>query len=71
MAEEIDVTQTPEEVDAAKKIEALKAKVDELSRLLEEKKGLTEEKIKENPYAYLMGAFVGGLILGFMLSRRD
>ena len=56
--------------DVEKTIEALNARVNELSKMLEEKKGLTEEKIKENPYAYLMGAFIGGLIVGFMMSRK-
>lgn len=74
MAEVSEAEKKAEEekkTDVEKTIEALNARVNELSKMLEEKKGLTEEKIKENPYAYLMGAFIGGLILGFMMSRKD
>lgn len=71
MAEEAEKQTTEETTDMTKKLEALKAKVNELSKLLDEKKGRTEEQMKENPYPYLMGAFIGGLILGYMMSRKD
>ncbi len=49
----------------------LAAKVEELSKTLKEKKEYTEDKIKENPLAYVTGAFVGGLIVGYLLSRKQ
>ena len=46
-------------------------KIDELSKSIEktlgEKKGYAEGKIKENPLAYVAGAFVGGVIMGLSL----
>ncbi len=69
-----------DEVETAKMLETLSAKVDELSKALEkrvdelskalnEKKGYTEDKIKENPLAYVAGAFTGGLIVGYLMAR--
>ncbi len=58
-----------EDVETAKILETLSAKVDELSRALKEKKEYSEEKIKENPLAYVAGAFAGGLIAGYLLAR--
>jgi ElaB/YqjD/DUF883 family membrane-anchored ribosome-binding protein len=48
-------------------------KIDELSKSIEmtlgEKKEYAEGKIKENPLAYVAGAFVGGIIVGFLMGR--
>ncbi len=52
----------------------LASKIDELSKSIEksygEKKVYTEGKISENPFAYMAGAFVGGVIVGYVMSRR-
>jgi ElaB/YqjD/DUF883 family membrane-anchored ribosome-binding protein len=48
-------------------------KIDELSKsigkTLGEKKEYAEGKINENPLAYVAGAFVGGVIVGYVMSR--
>ncbi len=58
----------PEE-ETSKMLETLTAKIDELSKAVKETKEFTEEKIKENPLAYVAGAFAGGLIVGFLMAR--
>lgn len=58
-----------DEVDTAKILETLNAKVDELSKAFMDRKEFTEEKIKENPLAYVAGAFAGGIIVGYLMSR--
>ncbi len=58
-----------EEIETTKILETLTAKVDELSKALREKKEYSEEKIKENPLAYVAGAFAGGLVVGYLLAR--
>ena len=49
-------------------------KIDELSKPIEktigEKQEYAEGKINENPLAYMAGAFVGGLIMGYVMGRR-
>lgn len=58
----------------------LSAKMDELSGALSEAKGnissalndkkaKAEEKIRTSPFAYIGGAFVGGMALGYLMSR--
>ena len=48
-------------------------KIEELTKSIEktlgEKQKYAEGKIKENPLAYVAGAFVGGVIVGYMLRR--
>jgi hypothetical protein len=48
-------------------------KINELSRSIEktlgEKKEYAEGKINENPLAYMAGAFVGGVIVGYVMRR--
>ncbi|MCX9085696.1 MAG: hypothetical protein OIN87_12955 [Candidatus Methanoperedens sp.] len=48
-------------------------KIEELTRsiekMFEEKQKYAEGKIKENPLAYVAGAFVGGVIIGSMIGR--
>jgi len=48
-------------------------KIDELSKTIGEtvgaKKEFAEEKINENPLVYVAGAFVGGVIVGYMMGR--
>ncbi len=60
-----------EETDVSKTLDTLTAKVGELSRVLNEKKELTETKIRENPLASIAGAFAGGILLGFLMSRKN
>ena len=67
MSEETDV----KEIDVKKTLDVISAKIDELSNSLKEKKAVTEEKIKENPLAYVAGAFAGGLIVGYLMARKD
>ena len=57
------------EEETSKKLETLTAKIDELSKEVKERKEFCEEKIKENPLAYVAGAFAGGLIVGFLMAR--
>jgi len=59
----------PEETETSKILETLTAKIDELSKAVKERKEFSEEKIKENPLAYVAGAFAGGLIVGFLMAR--
>lgn len=40
-----------------------------IEKTIGEKKEFSEEKIKENPLAYMAGAFVGGVILGYIMGR--
>ena len=51
----------------------LSVKFDELSKSIEmtlgEKKEYAEGKISENPLAYVAGAFVGGVIVGYLIGR--
>jgi len=48
-------------------------KIDELSKSIEQllgkEKGNAEGKINENPLAYMAGAFIGGAIVGYVMSR--
>ncbi len=71
MTDEVETTKMLEtlsaRVDELSKV--LDKKVDELSKALNEKKAYTEEKIKENPLAYVAGAFTGGLIVGYLMAR--
>jgi ElaB/YqjD/DUF883 family membrane-anchored ribosome-binding protein len=55
--------------DISKTLETLTTKIDELTKEIKEKKVVTEEKIKENPIAYVVGAFVGGLVVGLLIGR--
>jgi ElaB/YqjD/DUF883 family membrane-anchored ribosome-binding protein len=69
MEEEVEV-----ESDQIKQtLNDLSVKIDELSKSIEktlgEKKEYAEGKINENPLAYVAGAFVGGIIVGFLMGR--
>jgi ElaB/YqjD/DUF883 family membrane-anchored ribosome-binding protein len=48
-------------------------KIEELTKSIEktlgEKQEYVEGKISENPFAYVAGAFVGGVIVGYVMSR--
>jgi len=50
-------------------LETLATKIDELTKAIKEEKKLTEDKIKEHPLAYVIGAFVGGLTVGFLIEK--
>jgi hypothetical protein len=51
----------------------LSVKIDELSKsilkILGEKKECVEAKINEKPLAYVAGAFVGGVIMGYVMGE--
>jgi len=51
----------------------LTVKIDEISKsigkTIGEKKEFAEGKINENPLAYVAGAFVGGVIVGYVMGR--
>ena len=51
----------------------LTVRVDKLSKAIEnihgKKKECSEWKINENPLAYVAGAFVGGVIVGYVMGR--
>ena len=40
-------------------------------RYVESGKHNFEHMVKEHPYAFVMGAFIGGLLVGSILSKRD
>lgn len=48
-------------------------KIEEVTKSIEktlgEKQEYAQDKIKENPLAYVAGAFVGGVIIGYVMSR--
>ena len=48
-------------------------KIEELTKSIEkilgEKKEYAEGKINENPLAYVAGAFVGGVLVGYVMGR--
>ncbi|VVB88056.1 Uncharacterised protein [uncultured archaeon] len=58
-----------EEIEVSKMVDNLSAKIDELTKAMKEKKEKAEETIKENPIAYVAGAFAGGLIVGYLIAR--
>ncbi len=40
-----------------------------LGKMVGEKKEYAEGKIGENSFAYILGAFFGGMIVGYMMGR--
>ncbi len=60
-----------DEEEVSRTLSTLSAKIDELCKVLTEKKKQTEEKIREKPIAYVSGAFIGGLIVGYLLGRKE
>jgi hypothetical protein len=48
-------------------------KIEKLTKSIEktlgEKQEYTQGKINENPLAYMAGAFVGGVIMGYIMGR--
>ncbi len=71
-----------DEVDVAESLKTLSARIDELSDMLLGKRGSiprsftegktrAEDAIKEKPFACLSGAFIGGLVLGYLISRKS
>jgi F0F1-type ATP synthase assembly protein I len=50
-------------------------KIEELTKSIEktlgEKQEYAEGKINENPLAYVAGAFVGGVIVGYLIGRKS
>ncbi len=65
--------QEEESTQIKQTLDDLNVKIDELSKSIEmtlgEKKEYAEGKIKENPLAYVAGAFAGGVIVGYVMSR--
>jgi ElaB/YqjD/DUF883 family membrane-anchored ribosome-binding protein len=41
-----------------------------VEKTLDKKQEIAEKKVNENPLAYVAGAFVGGTIVGYMMSRK-
>jgi hypothetical protein len=52
------------------RLQILTARIDELNKTINERKVLTEDRIKKNPLAYMTGAFLGGILTGFMIGKR-
>lgn len=51
-------------------LKVLTEKIKQMTLAIKENKICTENKIKENPWAYVAGAFTGGLILGLLAGNR-
>jgi len=51
------------------KLGILTAKIEELNKAINEKKTYTKDKIKESPFAYMAGAFVGGVFVGYLMGK--
>jgi len=71
MEEEIEIKQISKTLnDMSVKMDQ---KIAELTKSIEktlgEKQEYAESKINENPLAYVAGAFVGGVIIGYIMSR--
>ena len=71
--EKEESTQIKEESTQIKQtLKNLSVKIDELSKSIEmtlgEKKECAEEKIIENPLACVAGAFVGGVLMGYLVG---
>ncbi|MFZ3167219.1 MAG: hypothetical protein WA130_06355 [Candidatus Methanoperedens sp.] len=60
-------------IEIRRTISELNAKFDELSRLVRKKVGeqqkCAEAKVNEKPLAYMAGALVGGVVVGYLLGR--
>ena len=55
--------------EEVKIIGKLTNKINELTLALKEKKIDCENQIKENPLAYIAGAFIGGILVGFLIGK--
>ena len=55
--------------EEAKIIGKLTNKINDLTLALKEKKIDYENQIKENPLAYIAGAFIGGILVGFLIGK--
>lgn len=66
-------TLTKEDIDETtredKILVKLTDKIEELTTAIKEKKAITEEKIRGNPLAYVIGSFIGGLVVGLFLRK--
>lgn len=51
------------------KLKVLTDRIDELSKSINDKRTYTTDKIKKNPLAYAAGAFVGGILVGYMMGK--
>ncbi len=62
-----------EEEELKQTLNDLTVKIEELSKTIGkpigEKQEYAQEKMSENPIAYMAGAFVGGMIVGYMMGR--
>ncbi len=69
--EEIETSKDEIEIskEEVKLIERLTSKIEDLTSEIRCKKIIAEDKIKENPIAYTLGAFVGGLSVGLLLRK--
>lgn len=47
----------------------LNAKIEELNKAINEKGTYTKDKIKESPIAYMAGAFIGGVFVGYLMGK--
>jgi F0F1-type ATP synthase assembly protein I len=65
-SKQINTTLNDLSVKMDKKIEELTKSIE---KTLGEKQEYAEAKINENPLAYVAGAFVGGIIVGYIMGR--
>jgi ElaB/YqjD/DUF883 family membrane-anchored ribosome-binding protein len=52
-------------------LEAAKEKLARGAEIVKEKIRAVDEKVHANPWAVIAGAFVGGLLLGYILGRKN
>lgn len=46
------------------------SKIEEIYKAVSEKKIKAEENIRANPLAYVAGAFIGGIAVSYLMTRR-
>lgn len=46
------------------------SKIEEIYKALSEKKIKAEENIRANPLVYVAGAFIGGIAVSYLMTRR-
>jgi len=48
----------------------LDSNIHEAKKYMQKKQSMIEDAVSEHPFEYVLGAFVGGLILGALISKK-